>query len=61
MAKKKKKFKMKKPDVVKSQYKVKKEKDFLVILRKPPGSDEWIGWQNIPAKMVDNFDKIKVK
>ena len=46
--------------MVTSKFKVEKQKDYLVIWRKPPGGG-WMKWQNIPAKIVKNFDKIKIK
>jgi len=53
--------------MVESKFKIEKEKDYFIIWRKTPGAKEskvkekWQKWQNIPARMVKNFDKIKIK
>ena len=52
------KFKAKIPQM---RFKVEKTADYLIIWRKVPEANEWFKWQNIPAKCVKNFDKIKVK
>ena len=44
-----------------SKFKVEKVKGYLIIWKKTPGATEWQKWQNIPSKMVKNFDKIKTK
>jgi len=47
--------------MVESKFKIEKEKDYFIIWRKTPGAKEWQKWQNIPARMVKNFDKVKIK
>ena len=47
--------------MVLSKFKVEKADGYLIIWKKLPDAKEWQKWQNIPAKMVKNFDKIKIK
>ena len=52
---------MKNLNVPRNSFKIEKTNENLIIWRKTPQDDDWRKWQNLTAKDVENFTKIKVK
>lgn len=42
-------------------FKIEKTDEYLIIWRKKYPNEDWFKWQNIPAKSIKNFNKIKIK